>query len=415
MIYGHRKGDNMPLMKRIALSIATMILGAAACGHAQIANLANTVVSRDLVRLDIFHSPGCTECEQVKSEFLPEFEEIYDGMYTATWHDLSDATSIPLLLAYQERCNNHDNGRVSIVVDHTIFLSGYHTIATGLTTVVNSALVARQNPAWRAPIPPLLETAEQTAGVVRRKAERLTWSVVIGGGLLDGINPCAISTLIFFMSVLIMSKAGQRTRLLVGVSFISASFVVYTALGLGFLYAFRRMPNFTLVKGVVETLLGVAMIPLALFSFRDALRFRSTQQADVVTLQIPRPIKLRIHRIMRSRLGWGGPVIGGLIIGASVTVLESVCTGQSYLPVLTFMLRGRSFDLLRLMQLVTYNLCFVLPLIVVFVAFHRGVELKTFMEWSKRNLVVAKILLGLFFVAMAVIFLWPAIRRLLIS
>lgn len=382
------------------LLLALLLVGAAPHAQAQ-------------VLLDIFHAPGCDECEQVKRDVLPEFDDLYEGLYSASWHDLSIPTNVPLLIAYQQRCQNEANGRISIVVDHTIFLSGYQAIATGLTAVVNSALVARQNPNWQLLPPPDLTQAAAVHEVVRRKAERLTWPVVIGGGLLDGINPCAISTLIFFMSVLVMSKVGRRTRLMVGISFIAASFVVYTALGLGFLYAFRRLPNFTLVKSVVELIIGVVMVPLALLSFRDALRFRATQQADEVTLQIPRPIKLRIHRIMRSRLGWGGPIIGGLVIGAGVTILESVCTGQSYLPVLTFMLRGGTFNLLRFAQLLVYNLCFVLPLIIVFMAFHRGVEIQTFIAWSKRNLVVAKLLLGIFFTAMALIFLWPALRALI--
>jgi cytochrome c biogenesis protein CcdA len=365
------------------------------------------------VRLDLFFSPGCSECERVKQEVLPELEARFEGSYELAGHDLTQAETIPLLVAYQERCGNDENGRVSIVVDHTVFLSGYETIATGLFDRVNEALVARQHPDWKAPLPPALEDEGQAEEAVRRRAEGLTWSVVIGGGLLDGFNPCAISTLIFFMSVLVITKATRGTRLLVGVSFISASFIVYTALGLGFLYAFRRMPNFPLVKKVIEVILGLGMIPLAALSFRDAFRFRKSQRPDDVTLQIPKPVKERIHRFMNSRLGWGGPVAGGLVTGAGVTVLESVCTGQSYLPVLTFMVRDGRFDLTRFLQLVTYNLCFVLPLVAVFVAFHRGVEIKTFIAWSKRNLVVVKVLLGLFFAAMAVIFLWPVLRSLL--
>jgi cytochrome c biogenesis protein CcdA len=375
---------------------------------------------RPPVRLDLFYSPGCEECEQVKRSVFPELEARFDGRYELVWHDLMLEESIPLLVAYQERCGNDDNGRVSIVVDHTVFLSGYDAIAEHLLNRVGEALAARQAPDWKAPLPPLAGgEAETDAGdVVRQKADRITWLVVIFGGLLDGINPCAISTLIFFMSVLVITKATRRTRLLVGLSFITASFLVYTALGLGFLYVFRRAPEFPLAKIVFGAVIGAAMVPLAWLSFRDAFRFRKSQRPDDVTLQIPKGIKDRIHWFMNARLGWGGPVLGGLITGAAVTVLESVCTGQSYLPVLAYMVRDGlqregQLDLLRLLQLVAYNLCFVLPLVAVFIAFHRGVEVKTFIAWSKRNLVVAKILLGLFFTAMAVLFLWPVVRALL--
>ena len=360
--------------------------------------------SADQVRLDLFFSTGCTECERVEREVLPELEELFDGMYELVRHDMLQAETIPLLVAYQERCDNHDNGRVSIVVDHTVFLSGYEAIAAELLERVNAALEARQDPAWRMPQAPDL-SEDEADEVVRRKASGLTFSVVALGGLLDGFNPCAISTLIFFMSVLAVARAAPRTRLLVGVSFISASFLVYMGLGLGFLYVFRQAPSFTTVKRVVETVLGLCMIPLALFSFRDAFRFRKSQRADDVTLQIPKAFKTRIHSLMRSRLGTGGSILSGLVTGAGVTVLESVCTGQSYVPVLMYMLKKDCSNFYVWLLLVVYNLLFVLPLAAVFICFHRGMQLTALIEWSKRNLVVVKILLGLFFSAMAVLLL----------
>jgi len=80
------------------------------------------------VGLDLFFSPGCTECERVKREVLPDFESQFDGFYEMAWHDMTQTETIPLLVAYQQRCHNADNGRVSIVVDHTVFLSGYEVI-----------------------------------------------------------------------------------------------------------------------------------------------------------------------------------------------------------------------------------------------------------------------------------------------
>lgn len=359
----------------------------------------------DTVRLDLFHTPGCTECEQVKRCVLPEITERFEGLYELVWHDMTQSETIPLLVAYQQRCNNRDNGRVSIIVDHTEFLSGYATISTGLCDRINEALINRQRPEWKPPSPPALEGAK-AKNVVRQRASTLTFSVVAIGGLLDGINPCAISTLIFFMSILAVSKATRRTRLLVGISFIAASFAVYLALGLGFLYAFRQAPNFALVKKVIEVALGLCMIPLALLSFRDAFRFRKSQRPDDVTLQIPKKIKDRIHSFMNSRLGASGPVVGGIVTGAGVTILESVCTGQSYVPVLMYMVKGNCSDLCSWLLLITYNLLFVLPLTVVFVCFHRGMQLKSLILWSRNNLVIAKILLGCFFAAMAVLLLW---------
>ena len=100
-------------------------------------------------------------------------------------------------------------------------------------------------------------------------------------------------------------------------------------------------------------------------------------------------------------------VHGGLVTGGGVTILESVCTGQCYVPVLMYMLKDNCADFCVWMLLIIYNLLFVLPLAVVFFCFHRGMQLKSLITWSKNNLVVAKIFLGIFFAAMAILLLWP--------
>ena len=164
------------------------------------------------VSLDFFFSAGCTECERVKRVVFPDLEARFEGLYGLAWHDMTRAETIPLLLAYRQRCHTSDNGRVSLVVDHTVFLSGYGMIATGLCDRVNEALIRRQSPDWTAPQPPPLSRAEAQSAV-QAGVKPLTLSVVVLGGLLDGFNPCAISTLIFFMSVLTVAKAGRRTRL----------------------------------------------------------------------------------------------------------------------------------------------------------------------------------------------------------
>ncbi len=356
-------------------------------------------------RIDIFYSPGCKECERVKQSVFPQFESQFEGFYEMVWHDMTQTSTIPLLVAYQQRCNNTENGLVSLVIDHTAFLSGYSAISTGLFDRVNEALARRQLPGWTPPAAPEVK-GPQAANAVKKRASAMTVSVVAFGGLVDGFNPCAISTLIFFMSVLAVAKATRRTRLLVGVSFIGSSFLVYMALGFGFLFVFRNAPNFPLVKKIFEVALGLCMVPLAALSFRDAFRFGKSHRPDDVTLQIPKKVKERIHTFMNARLGVGGPILGGLVTGAGVTVLESVCTGQSYVPVLMYVLKQDCTDLTSWLLLITYNLLFILPLAVVFYCFHRGMQLKSLINWSRNNLVIAKICLGLFFAAMAVLLLW---------
>jgi cytochrome c biogenesis protein CcdA len=356
------------------------------------------------VQLDMFHSPGCSECEKVKAHTLPEIEALFAGEYELHLHDLTEEETIPLLLAYQERCGNLQNGKVSIVVDRKTFFSGYSVISTALVDCVDEMIAQRQLQGWSLQPPPDL-SASATSERLEERVRATTLSAIIAGGITDGFNPCAISTLIFFISLLAVSKVDRRVRLLVGSSFIIASFLVYMTIGIGFILALRSLPRFESVSKALEIVIALCMVPLAYLSFRDAYRFHRSERPADVTLQIPKKIKTRIHSYMNSRLGVGGPIIGGFITGAGVTVLESVCTGQGYLPVLTLMLKNNISDISAWGLLTLYNLLFILPLTVVFICFHRGMEITALISWSKRNLVVTKILLGLFFTLMAILLL----------
>ena len=377
------------------LAIAGLLLAGAAFG---------ATGDVDRVRLDLFYAPGCAECERFKREVLPELDALCEGRYELVWHDMSQAESVPLLLAYQERCGDHSGGRISLVVDHSAYLVGYPVLATGLCDRVAEALVRREAPGWSPPQPPQL-TAPQAQALAEARGRDLTLPVVVVGGLTDGFNPCAIATLIFFLSVLAAAHASSRTRMLTGAAFIAASYLVYFGLGVGILVAFRRLPQLAAYRRLFEVALGLGLLPLAALSFRDALRFRRTGRAEDVTLQIPGRIKRAIHAFTAARLGAAGPVAGGPAAGAGVTLLESVCTGQGYAPVLAYLLKADGPQPRTLALLALYNLLFVLPLAAVFACFHRGLQVQALLAWSRRNLVLAKLLLGLFFAAMAVLLL----------
>lgn len=95
-------------------------------------------------------------------------------------------------------------------------------------------------------------------------------------------------------------------------------------------------------------------------------------------------------------------VFAALVLGCVVTLIESVCTGQVYVPTLAWVAReapekGRALGLLSL-----YNLGFILPLAGVFGAVLAGTSIFSVLGWQQRHVVRAKIALGLVFLALAV-------------
>jgi hypothetical protein len=61
---------------------------------------------------------------------------------------------------------------------------------------------------------------------------------IILAGFINGCNPCAFATLIFFISYLTMVGRKRREIFLVGMGFSATVFVTYLLIGLGILFLF---------------------------------------------------------------------------------------------------------------------------------------------------------------------------------
>jgi hypothetical protein len=354
------------------------------------------------VVLDYFYEVGCPECEEVRREILPELRGRFEGFFTLHERDVSATTNVARLVAYQRALGVKDNEPVSMFVDYRHAFPGVKAMREGLCDRVERAIEERLAPGWRPPAPIPVPTGDADAlALVRDHARRFTLPAVLVGGLADGINPCAISTLVFFMSLLATAKVRGRGLLAMGAAFCAASFLTYVAIGFGLLQAWRALAATQTAQRVVNLALTAALAALAWLSFRDAWRFARTRRAADVTLQLPDGVKRRIHAIMRRGLHTRGLLAGGFLIGLSVTALESVCTGQVYLPTLAVVARSGGGAARAWGYLLLYNLAFMAPLVTVFLCAFFGARTPVLLDWSRKNVVVSKVVLGLFFAAMA--------------
>jgi len=356
------------------------------------------------VVVDYFYEPGCADCYRVRDNVMPELRERFEGFHELRKWDLGIKSSVVRLIAYQERLGVVKGESVSMYVDYQHVLNGYAAIERGLFRCLDEAVAARMEPGWEPPEPiPMPELSAEVAAGERMKAFAL--GAVLLGGLADGVNPCAISTLVFFMSLLATAKVRGRRLLLMGISFCAATFATYMAIGFGLLRFLHLFEGFKALRTAVEILMVAALAVLAFLSFRDALRYRASHDAHDVTLQLPKRVKLWTHAVMRRGLRSHHLILAGLAIGSAVTALESVCTGQVYVPTLMVVVKG-GFSAKAWGYLLAYNLMFVVPLVVVFAAVYLGLRTEELLKWSRREVVWAKVALGALFLAMAGAILW---------
>ena len=208
------------------------------------------------------------------------------------------------------------------------------------------------------------KTGEAESAIVKRFSAFGTLAVA-GAGLLDGINPCAFATIVFFISYMSLVGRERKEVLIAGGAFAAAVFATYLLMGMGALKFLSFLNEFTVVAKCVYLLAAIGTFTLAFLSLYDAIKARQGKVKEM-SLQLPKSLKLRIHKVIREQTRASGVIIGALVIGFAISALELVCTGQVYLPTITFVMGVEGMRPNALSYLVLYNLMFVTPLLVVF-------------------------------------------------
>ena len=235
-------------------------------------------------------------------------------------------------------------------------------------------------------------------------ASRWTLPTVLLAGIVDGFNPCSFAIMISLAGILAIGGRKRRARIIGGLAFCAGTFVTYMLMGLGLMQALKALEGLRVVHDVVMVVLALALFVLSFLSFRDALKFRKVPVFSVVTLKLPEGVKVLIRKIAME--SWSGPAVALAGFGCAflVTLLDALCTGQVYVPVLALISREpgawRSFALLAL-----YNLAFIAPLVAVFVLASKTTDAFQMAKWSSRNVIPAKVALGVMFAILGVLVL----------
>jgi cytochrome c biogenesis protein CcdA len=242
---------------------------------------------------------------------------------------------------------------------------------------------------------------------------------VLAAGLIDGINPCAFTVIVFFISFLAFQGYKKRELAAIGLSFICAVFLTYILIGLGLFRFLYSLHKFYLVTRIVYYFIAVLCFILGALAIYDIWIFLKTRQTDGLTLQLPQVVKNRIHSIIgmyyrkspQEKLHVGSQrhfmrlVASAFLTGFLVSLLEAVCTGQLYLPTITLILKEASLRLRAFGYLLLYNFMFIIPLGLVLVFALLGTTSEGFARVMKKNIVVVKLLMALLFLGLGLVIL----------
>ena len=256
------------------------------------------------------------------------------------------------------------------------------------------------------PTPDEIKKAEKT---IIERFESFGIPAILLAGLIEGLNPCALATLVFFISYLTMVGRTRKEIFWVGMGFTGAGFVTHLLLGLGILSFIQHFSFLPLFSRIVYLITFVFSVFLGIFSLYDYVQLKRGRPSKM-TLQVPDSLKKRIHRIIRTREGELDAnkegkstrfLFAAMVIGFIVTLLQSTCTSQVYLPTILFVSNIPSLRDSAIFYLILYNIVYILPLVAIFGIVYWGTTSEQLSFFLQRRTSTIKLFTALFFFALA--------------
>ncbi|MBF0217626.1 MAG: hypothetical protein HQL30_11620 [Candidatus Omnitrophica bacterium] len=362
--------------------------------------------------LIIFHSPGCSFCVKVKREIVPEITAKYDDRIVLEYRDIDSIENYTLMLGLEEKHGVTVTGSLPVLYMGGRFINGYENIKDGWESFIEGSMVhaAQEKPA----------VLPEVDLISRFKS--FTPALIIGVGFIDGLNPCAFTVIIFFMSFMALQGYKKRELAGIGLSFIFAVFVTYLLIGIGAFGFLYRLDRFWLLVKIINYSIGTFSVVFGILAVIDLFRFIKTGKTDKMILQLPRGIKDQIHKVIRvfgKVVNRSGGAVSGrkssfkiiasaLVTGFLVSLLEAVCTGQAYLPTISFILKTSPLKTQALGYLLLYNAMFVTPLLLILIFAVFGVTSARFTKVFQKYLLAVKILMAILFFAFGIFLIWRA-------
>ena len=232
---------------------------------------------------------------------------------------------------------------------------------------------------------------------------------IVSAGLIDGLNPCAFATLIFFISYLTMVGRKRSEILWVGLGFSGAVFATYLLIGIGILSFVQHLSFLPIFSKIVYLLTIAFALVLGTFSLYDYIQLKRGRPSEM-KLQLPDFLKKRIHQTIRARSGELTAnqesrstryLFAAIGAGFIISLLEFTCTGQVYLPTIHFVTNIPSLKTSAFSYLILYNIMFIIPLLAIFGVVFWGVTSEQLGFFLRRRASVIKLITSLLFFALA--------------
>ena len=338
----------------------------------------------------VFYSSSCSACNAV----LPE---IYDlsARYPEISFNIFDVygsdENRTLMLAFGERYGIDYPAYPIVFTGNRTILRGKSEISNSLEPVLK-ALRDGNVPDFNYEQSFNSNNKASKPGLISSNTgdgENLSLFLVIIAGIIDGINPCALSVLALLLVTLSNMKS-QRNVILGGLVYSFAVFLFYIIAGLGIL----TVIDYSGYSGIFSITAGIIALAAGIISIAGAFT-----ENNIISPRIPEPGRVAIKDAMEKI-----SIPAAFFLGILVGLFELPCTGGIYIAILGLISSKMTFyD--GLPYLLVYNLMFVLPMIAIAFAVGFGLSPDKVDKWRDLNKKRLRIGAGMILIAMALVIL----------
>jgi cytochrome c biogenesis protein CcdA/thiol-disulfide isomerase/thioredoxin len=347
------------------------------------------------IYLAYFYQTGCQDCDRVQGD-LNYLQSRFPQLIVDAYNVRDDAALSEWL------CERADVPVSRRLTAPTVFVGEDYLLEEDLDARSLEELLIAYAPSGADRV---WENWEEGAGEVAQRSivERfrsLGVFTIVFAGLVDGLNPCAFATLIFFVSYLTLSGRKGKDVLTVGAAFTIGVFLAYMLVGIGFYRALDLLGDVLTTLGRwLYGLTAAFCLVLAVVSFSDFLKARRGE-IDDMALNLPHRLRMSINATIRKSRRSRAFVAAAFATGIVVSFLELACTGQVYLPTIIFVMSVPELKARAILFLLLYNLLFVAPLAVVFVLAFYGTGAKQLTSFLQQRASTVKLGMSLLFLAL---------------
>lgn len=329
-----------------------------------------------------FYSPTCSSCEELKN-FFSDLKKKHKNLAIIEY-SISNLQNKSLLDKYSKAYNvpPEDEGTVPIVFIRNRYISDEKDIKKFMDSIILNV---------NGPETIKIEGGNESHDSDLEHFLNYKTLGVFGAGIVNGINPCSMSMLLMFMSLLMFRKS---IVLKLGISYSFGKFISYMLLGTVF-FKFLDRFNIAGFSTIIKILMLLVIFILLILNINDYFA-ASNEKYNRIKLQLPLFFRKFNHNMIRRVSDIKNVnllILVSFALGIFISLGEFLCTGQIYLTtIVTVIQSGTAFGLRALKYLFIYNIGFILPTIVLTLMIYNGKQIFDVSESIRERLHIIKLI-----------------------